>query len=92
MNDHDRQRFSDAIHDFVVSCGFEPPFHLVIIDARGTCSVVRYGPHGSEQICSGPSKATRFKMISPLTLTCISSEGCGRSIRIAVEAARPTMQ
>ena len=53
---------------------------------------MRYGPHGSEQICSGPSKAAVFKMIHRLILTCISSEGCGRSIKIAVEAARPTMQ
>ena len=34
------------IADFVEGCEFEPPFHLVCIDARGTVSVTRYGHHG----------------------------------------------
>ena len=56
-----------------------PPFHLVVIDARGTVSVTRYGHEGVEQICSGPAKANRLRMIPPLIATVISSDGVGRS-------------
>jgi hypothetical protein len=44
MSPHDEQRFAKMISDFVEGCGFERPFHLVVIDARGTASVTRYGP------------------------------------------------
>ena len=37
-------------------------FNLVVIDARGTVSVTR---HGIEQICSGPAKANRLRMLPP---------------------------
>ena len=47
---------------------------------------------GAEQICSGPSKSAKFKMIPPVTLTCISADGCGRSVKIAVEGERVTMR
>ena len=69
-----------------------PPFHLVVIDARGTVSVTRYGHEGVEQICSGPAKANRLRMIPPLIATVISSDGVGRSAKITVEAERATMQ
>jgi hypothetical protein len=93
MNDHDRQRIATAIGSFVEGCGFGRPFHLIAIDARGSVSVTCYGSRGgSEQICSGPWRSTRFKLILPVTLTCISAEGCGRSIKIAVEPVRVTMQ
>ena len=39
MNEHDQQRFAKMITDFVEGCQFERPFHLVVIDARGTASV-----------------------------------------------------
>jgi hypothetical protein len=39
MNEHDQQRFAKLISDFVDGAGFERPFHLVVIDARGTVSV-----------------------------------------------------
>jgi len=66
---------------------------LIVIDARGSVSVARYGPHGIEQVCSGPAKGNRLNLIPPLTVTCISSEGSGKSVAITVEAARaPTMQ
>lgn len=45
-----------------------------------------------EQVCSGPAKGNRLKMIPPLTLTAISRDGCGRSVVITVEAARVTVQ
>lgn len=48
--------------------------------------------HGIEQVCSGPAKANRLRMIAPLTVTVISSDGLGRSARITVEAERATMQ
>jgi hypothetical protein len=72
------------ITDFVDGCGF--------IDARGTASVTRYCPHGIDQICSGPAKGNRLRMLSPLTVTCISSDGVGRSAKIEIVEAAPTMQ
>jgi hypothetical protein len=92
MSPHDEQRFAQLISDFVESCHFERPFHLVVIDARGTVSVTRYGHEGVEQICSGPAKANRLRVIPPLTVTAISADGLGRSAKITVEAERATMQ
>ena len=76
----------------VEGCNFERPFHLVVTDARGTASVTRYGNAGVEQICSGPAKANRLKMIPPLVVSLISSDGCGRSAKIEIVKARETMQ
>jgi hypothetical protein len=93
MTPHDQARFAKMITDFIDGCGFEPPFHLVVIDARGTASVTRYGNAGVEQICSGPAKANRLKMIPPLTVACLSSDGCGKSAKIEIiEATRGVMQ
>ncbi|WP_354099353.1 MULTISPECIES: hypothetical protein [unclassified Bradyrhizobium] len=93
MTPHDQERFAKLITDFVESCEFEKPFHLVVIDGRGTASVTRYGPHGVEQVCSGPAKANRLRMIPPLVVSVISSDGCGKAAKIeVVAAARPTMQ
>jgi hypothetical protein len=93
------------ICDFVDGCGFERPFHLVVLDARGTASVTRYGRAGVEQclssyytksggwrICSGPAQANRLRMIPPLIATVISSDGVGRSVKIEIVAARERMQ
>jgi hypothetical protein len=63
-----------------------------VIDARGSVSVTRYGPRDIEQVCSGPAKANRLKMLAPLTVMCISSDGVGRSAKITVEAERATLQ
>lgn len=90
MSPHDEQRFAKMICDFVD--GFERPFHLVIIDVRGTTSVTRYGHAGVEQVCSGPAKANRLKMIPPLIATAISADGVGKSAKIEIVAARATMQ
>jgi hypothetical protein len=87
MSPHDQQRFAKMISDFVEGCGFEKPFFLVVIDARGTTSVTRYGPHGIEQVCSGPARANRLKMIPPLVVSVISSDGVGRSAKIEIVAA-----
>jgi hypothetical protein len=92
MTPHDEQRFATLITDFVDGCNFERPFHLVVIDARGSCSVTRYGNAGVEQVCSGPAKANRLRMIPPLVATVISSDGVGKSAKIEVVAAAPTMQ
>ena len=92
MRPDDQQRFAKLICDFVEGCGFERPFHLVVLDARGTASVTRYGHAGVEQVCSGPAKANRLKMIPPLTATVISSDGCGKSAKIEIVAERATMQ
>jgi hypothetical protein len=92
MSPHDEQRFAKLISDFVDGCGFEMPLYLVTIDARGSCSVTRYGPHGIEQVCSGPSRTNRLRMIPPLVVTCISPDGCGKSAKIEVVPAAPTMQ
>jgi hypothetical protein len=92
MNEHDQQRFSRMIADFVDGCGFERPFHLVVIDARGTASVTRYGHRGIDQICSGPTQGNRLKMIPPLVVSVISSDARGKAAKIEVVAARPTMQ
>jgi hypothetical protein len=43
---------------------------------------------GVEQVCSGPAKANRLKMIPPLTVTAISSDGSGKSAKIEIVAAR----
>jgi hypothetical protein len=88
MSPHDEQRFAQLISDFVEGCGFERPFHLVVIDARGTVSVTCYGVRDIEQVCTGPAKANRLKMIPPLTVTAISSDGLGKSAMITVEAER----
>jgi hypothetical protein len=92
MNEHDQQRFAKMISDFVEGCGFARPFHLLVIDARGTASVTRYGRAGVEQVCSGPAKANRLKMIPPLVATVISSDGVGRTAKIEIIEARATMQ
>jgi hypothetical protein len=55
-------------------------------------SVTRYGHAGVEQICSGPAKANRLCKMPPLIATVISSDGCGRSAKIEIVAARATMQ
>jgi len=55
-------------------------------------SVTRYGHAGVEQVCSGPAKANRLKMIPPLIVSVISSDGCGKSAKIEVVAAKATMQ
>jgi hypothetical protein len=88
MTPHDEQRFAKLIADFVEGCEFERPFHLVCIDGRGTTSVTRYGHRGVDQICSGPAKGNRLKMIPPLVVTVISPDGCGKSAKIEVVAAR----
>ena len=63
MSPHDRQRCAKFISDFVEGSAFERPFHLVCIDSRGSTSVTRYGPHGIEQVCSGPAKGNRLRML-----------------------------
>ena len=68
MTLHDQQRFAAMISDFVDGCGFERPFHLVVLDARGTASVTRYGHAGIEQVCSGPARVNRLKMIPQLVV------------------------
>jgi hypothetical protein len=92
MNEYDEQRFAKLISDFVEGCEFDRPFHLVVIDGRGTVSVTRYGHRGIDQVCSGPSKANRLKMIPPLIVNVISSDGCGKSAKIEIVAAASTMQ
>ena len=72
--------------------GTFPPFHLVVLDARGTASVTRYGQAGVEQVCSGPAKANRLRVIPPLVVTAISSDGVGKSAKIEIVAARGRMQ
>ena len=89
MTPHDEARFARLISDFVDGAGFE---HLVVIDARGTVSVTRYGFSGVEQVCSGPAKGNSLRMIPPLVVNVISSDGCGKSAKIEVVAARETMQ
>ena len=89
MTPHDQARFARLISDFVDGAGFE---HLVVIDARGTVSVTRYGFSGVEQVCSGPAKGNSLRMIPPLVVNVISSDGCGKSAMIEVVAARETMQ
>ena len=89
MTPHDQARFARLISDFVDGAGFE---HLVVIDARGTVSVKRYGFSGVEQVCSGPAKGNSLRMIPPLVVNVISSDGCGKSAKIEVVAARETMQ
>jgi hypothetical protein len=89
---HDQARFAKLISDFVDGCGYARPFHLVTIDARGTTSVVCYGINGVEQVCSGPAKANRLKMIPPLTVAVINPDGGGKSVKITVETRVPTMQ
>ena len=76
MTPHDEQRFAKMITDFVDGCEFARPFHLVVIDARGSVGVVRYGVSDIGQVCSGPAKANRLRMISPPTVTCISGASC----------------
>ena len=44
------------------------------------------------QVCSGPAKGNRLRMLPPLVVTCVSLDGVGKSARITVEAATPTMQ
>ena len=79
MNPHDEQPFAKLISDFVDGAGFERLVHLVCIEARGTCSVTRYDDWGVDQICSGPAKANRLRMIPPLVVSVISSARRRRS-------------
>ena len=92
MTPNEQQRFAKMITDFVEGAGYARPFYLLGIDARGSCSVTRYGHRGVEQVCVGPTKANRLKMIPPLIVNVISSDGCGKSAKIEIVAARATMQ
>ncbi len=93
MSLHDEARFAKTIGDFVDGCGFERPFHLVCIDAPGSTGVTRSGFKGIDQICSGPSKGNRLRMLAPLTVAVIGSDGSGTSARIEIiESARTTVQ
>lgn len=68
MNEHDQQRFAKMIIDFVEGYNFERPFHLVVIDARGTASVTRPNPSPGSNSLSPPSPARgeRRKKATPL--------------------------
>ena len=44
------------------------------------------------QLYSGPAKGNRLRMLPPLVVTCISSDGVGKSARITVKAAALTIQ
>jgi hypothetical protein len=93
MSPHDQKRLAALIRNFVEECGFVTPFHLVVIDSRGTTSVTRYGDSGVEQICSGPARGNRLNMLPPLVVTCIRPDGVGRSAKIqVVERERVTLQ
>ena len=89
MTPHDQARFARLISDFVDGAGFE---HLVVIDARGTVSVTRYGFSGVEQVCSGPAKGNSLRMIPPLVVNVISSDGSGKAAKIEIEVAWGRMQ
>jgi hypothetical protein len=93
MSPHDRKRFAKLICDFVAGCGFAAPFHLVVIDSRGMVSVSRYGDAGVVPVCSGP-QGNKLRMLPPITVTAISSDGVGKSakIQVVVPAERVTLQ
>jgi hypothetical protein len=92
MSDHDHARFAKLLADFVDGCKFERPFHLVVIDGRGSTSVVRYGINGAEQICAGPRRKTALKMLGPLTVTAIAADATCRSALVQIVPARVTVQ
>ena len=87
-----KKRFAKLISNFVDGCGFERPFHLVVIDALGWPASHATAVRNIERICAGPSKATRFRMTPPSTVACISGDGQGRSVTIEIEKAPATVQ
>jgi hypothetical protein len=92
MSDHDHARFAELSADFVEACPFARPFHLVVLDGRGSVTVARYGVNKVEELCSGPSRSHSMKMIPPLVVVAVSSDGTCRSSMIEIVPARATMQ
>ena len=84
MSDHDHERFAELLKGFVDGCRFERPFHLIVLDGRGSVTVARYGVKNVEELCSGPSRSHSMKMIPPLTVVAISGEGICRSSVIEI--------
>jgi hypothetical protein len=90
MHERDQQRFAKLISDFVTGTGFATPLHLILIDARGSVAVSVYRHHDVvEQICAGPSRASKLKMIPPLVATVVGPDGCGKSAVIEVVRGQP---
>ncbi len=81
------------ISDFVEGCGFERPFHLVVIDARGTTSVTRYGDATSNRSAAARRRRNRLRMLAPL-IGHVHLDGRLRQggRRSRSSAARETMQ
>jgi hypothetical protein len=92
MSDRDHERFAELLAGFVDGCGFERPFHIVVLDGRGSVVVSRYSLKGIDQVCSGPARAHNMRMIPPIVVTAISGDGIGKSAVIEIEPARGRMQ
>ena len=87
MTPHDQQRFAALVSEFIDGCGFEPPVH--VIGSNGSVSVSRHSHSGAKQICGhrvGPG------MVPPIVITVVSEDGRGKSAKIEIVAATPTMQ
>jgi hypothetical protein len=87
MHRHDQQRFAKLVSEFIDSCGFDPPFHVIAISGtNGSVSVSRQTDSGIKEVCRhnvGPG------MTSPVIVTVVSEDGRGKSAKIEiVEAAR----
>lgn len=91
LNEDDQKRLDQLLRDFVDRCSYARPFHLVVIDSRAV-AVVRYTIDGAEQVCSGPKNKQALKMLGPLTVVAVSSDGHCRSAQIEMVPTRVTMQ
>jgi len=87
MTPPDEQRFAKLINDFVDGCGFEKPFHTWSSSTRAARSASRV-------TASNKSAAVRRRRTGCgcCRRLVISSGGCGKSAKIQIVAAAPTMQ
>ena len=85
MTPQDEARFKTFIKNFVDDCGFDPPFHLIVVGTNGSVSVQRHTRSGAKQVCKS-IVASGF--VAPLVLTIIAPNGTARKARVEIEAAR----
>jgi hypothetical protein len=91
MPPSDQERLGKLISEFIDGCGFEPPVHVIAIGSNGSVSVSvsRHSLFGVKQVCghgSGPG------MAPPIVVTVVAEDGRGKSAKIEIIEAAPTMQ
>jgi len=90
MSPVDERRFRALIVEFVAGCDFEPPLHLILIGGNGSASVAIY--HDAETVERVCSNIRDDGYSTPVTVCCLSADGRGKSAKIEIVQAGPTLQ